>query len=113
MTEKFFNQKEMIINELKKINLNDLEKRCWWSCTETFLTSFEPSKTLKDLLIKNEDLKTLEQKNGKFECIICEYWLDEKSFHYSLFFENDTVDITGKIECDFINRVLFVLSKQQ
>lgn len=100
----------MLVKELKKININELNNNGFWFDCDTFMTQFKLTESLKKLISNKKDF--FDNVGEDLDFVTCEYWVDKNKFVYLLSFEDETIDITDKISCDFINDVIVNLSNK-
>ena len=103
-------KKVMLLKELKKIDINELNNNGFWFDCDTYMTQFKLTKSLKKLISNRKGF--FDNAGEELNFVTCEYWVDKNKFVYLLSFEDDVIDITDKISCDFINNIITDLSMQ-
>ena len=95
---------DIIMNEVfKSVTKSDFfDGR--WSCKDTYFSHIAMSDKLIELfsdLIENDDCY-----------LMVEYWKDENSFHYLLGFDDDTVSVNDKMECEYLNDLVLEIANE-
>jgi hypothetical protein len=108
--------RKKIFEEVKNITLDEVKEHSNWLDKDTFLCAGIPWRDglneLKGLLDKLYDLYPEDGDTSKAAIIYGEYHKDNGEFWYGLLFEDESVEITELVECDYLNNLMLLAANQ-